>query len=175
MSSPIVNLNVVARTPMAGPNATCHLCVAAVLFAARDILLRTHSGRESVKATDNSAGSIYYESDRQSYYIAVNGVWTYLGGLYSAFQAALPTDLGTADANFLMNVTDFGHLLRWTGTGWVWGPGDAGSGYMVQFVTAPDITGWQACDGSANVLTLQSDGIIEGVTVPNNPGFYYRT
>lgn len=175
MSSPIVNLNVVARTPMVGPNSLVTYAWQRFFSQQGTFFSGTHSGRASVKATDNSAGSIYYETDRQSYYIAVNGVWTYLGGLYNAFQSALPADLGTADTNFLMNVTDFGHLLRWTGTGWVWGPGDAGSGYMVEFVSAPDITGWQACDGSANVLTLQSDGIIEGVTVPNNPGFYYRT
>jgi hypothetical protein len=133
-----------------------------------------HSVRLTSAATSYPAGSIFYESDRKVFYIALGGVWIYLSGVMSGSQPALPTDLGANDYGFLFYVTDFVHGLMWNGTGWVWAPGEAGSGFIVAFISAPAGFGWQACDGSVNVETLGPDGILTFATVPNTPGSYYR-
>lgn len=80
-------------------------------------------------------------------------------------QADLPT-LGQASAGTLVYVTDYAHLLMWTGTGWVWAPGEIGSGYILPFLAgAGPGTGWHACDGSQQSV-LQSDGTLKQVTLP---------
>lgn len=134
----------------------------------------THSGRTNVQASQYANGSIFYETDRQVVYIAISGVWTYLTGVYSATQVQIPTDLGTSDAGFEMDVADYGHGLVWSGSSWSWAAGDSGSGYVVAFVSAPPVVGYAPCDGSANVLALQSDGSLQPFTVPNTPGSYFR-
>lgn len=133
------------------------------------------SARASAVASTYPAGSLYYETDLGLYYIQNAGQWTYFSGILKVAQANIPQSLGTNDAGLLLYVTDFAHLLQWTGSGWQWGPGDSGSDYIVAFVNGPSpITGWQACDGSANIPRLQSDGSLGFSTVPNIAGSFYR-
>lgn len=135
----------------------------------------THANRSQIPAANYANGTFYFETDRDVVYIAVNGFWFYFAGIYQDTQAKLPTDLGTNDANFLYEVTDYAHLLAWNGTGWSWAPGENGSDYIVTFLNGPQpTTGWQACDGSANVGVLQFDGTLNFVTVPTSASAWYR-
>lgn len=87
-------------------------------------------------------------------------------------QAALATLAGTltaANAGLLVCVTDYAHILEWTGTAWEWGPGESGSGYFADFAVAPTAAGWHACDGST-VAYLKSDGTTANATLPNTVG-----
>lgn len=80
-------------------------------------------------------------------------------------QSTLPT-LTPQDAGALIHVTDFNHVLQWTGTGWEWGPGDAGGGYIQGFLTPPVALGWHICDGST-VGMLNGDGSVTQVHLPD--------
>lgn len=74
----------------------------------------------------------------------------------------------------LVYVSDYHHVLIWTGTGYTWAPGEDGSDYMVEFITGPSpTTGWQLCDGSATTK-LNSDGTTSPVVVPVSANFWYR-
>jgi hypothetical protein len=81
-------------------------------------------------------------------------------------QSALPTNLTANEKGFLVEVSDFGHTLRWNGSGWGWGPGDSGSGYISGFLETPTASGWALCDGST-VKRLNSDGTLTSVTLPD--------
>ena len=134
----------------------------------------THANRLTFAASKVVDGSIYYESDRGVFYIAVNGAWLYLAGVSTVFQVTIPSDLTATDAGFLAYVQDYGHMLRWNGTMWGWGPGDAQSGYSVAFVNAPKDPLWHVCDGSQNVPYLRADGGLSYATLPNTAGLYFR-
>jgi len=141
------------------------------------VVKSTHAARKNILASSYVDGSLYIETDRQVAYVALSGIWIYLAGFFQSLQANLPdaTDLGASDAGLLCWVTDFNHVLRWTGTGWQWAPGELGSDFIVAFVTGPDPqTGWQACDGTSGVARLNSDGSLSAVDVPNTAGSWYR-
>jgi hypothetical protein len=112
------------------------------------------------------AGSTFYETDRKVYYIVVGAAWAYLGGTWQGVHASLPTDLGSGDAGFLANVSDYGHLLEWSGAAWRWGPGESGSDFISGFLTRPTGNGWHLCDGST-VERLNSDGSLTAIMLPN--------
>lgn len=133
----------------------------------------THSTRLTTSAAAYANGSLFYETDRNAWYVAIAGTWTWMAGLYSATQLQLPADLGANDAGFEMNVTDYAHRLSWNGTTWDWAAGDAGSGYVAAFVVDPG-AGWHACDGSANVRYMTSDGSFALAAVPNTAGSWFR-
>jgi len=134
----------------------------------------THAARLNLAPSSLVPGSIFFETDRNLYYVA-NTVWRYDGGIMAVTQANLPTDLQAEDAGVLAFVTDYAHLLQWTGSGWTWGPGEQGSDMILTFLNGPSPgTGWQACDGSPNVGVLQSDGTLNFVIVPSTPGSWYR-
>lgn len=127
-----------------------------------------HANRANYAAA-SYPGILYYETDRKVFYLSVAGAWIYAGGQSAATQSALPADLGSDDAGFLCAVTDYAHLLQWSGTGWGWAPGDSGSGDMVfkEFDPSPT-TGWQLYDGTTGVTALQSDGTLTApFTIPN--------
>lgn len=87
----------------------------------------------------------------------------------SSLQAdlsGLAASLTGADAGLLVNVTDYSHVLQWTGSAWQWGPGDIGSGMFALFEIDPG-TGWHLYDGTANVPYLKSDGTLGAVTLPD--------
>jgi hypothetical protein len=81
-------------------------------------------------------------------------------------QNNLPSNLTINQKGFLINVSDYAHILKWTGTGWTWGPGDPGSGYIAPFLSAPTQAGWHLCDGST-VQRLNADGTLTSVVLPN--------
>jgi len=124
----------------------------------------THALRLTTAATPD--GTTFYESDRTVFYVAVAGAWKYGAGIMAATQATLPTDLEVSDVGFLARVTDYAHLLEWSGTAWSWGPGDEGSGKMELREIDPPAVGWHLYDGST-VSYLKSDGTLGGVTLPN--------
>jgi hypothetical protein len=82
--------------------------------------------------------------------------------------ATLAASLTADDEGRLVEVTDYAHVLRWSGSAWEWGPGESGSGMLQHFAVAPG-TGWAACDG-ATVNYLKSDGTTGSVTLPNTAG-----
>jgi hypothetical protein len=80
---------------------------------------------------------------------------------------ALASTLGPANSGQQVYVTDYNHVLRWDGTGFGWGPGENGSGYISAFLNDPSpTTGWQLCDGSGTTK-LNSDGTVSAITTPN--------
>jgi hypothetical protein len=138
----------------------------------------THAQRLNLNAARFPNGSTFEETDRSSFYVIINGQWQFLSGSMIGFvtKGDVPFDLGTADTGFLFFAIDFAHQLQWTGTNWQWGPNEVGSGSIRAFVNPPNPpTGWQACDGSANVQQLNPDSSISLVTVPNIPGSFFRT
>jgi len=132
-----------------------------------------HATRTKLNPQNVSIGTIFYESDRTVTYISNGTTWVYLTGVFSAVLAALPSDLTATDAGFLANITDYDHLLQWSGSSWGWGPGEAGGGFTVPFVNPPTSMGWHAADGST-VNQLQPNGGIVAVTIPNTPGSWFR-
>ena len=81
-----------------------------------------------------------------------------------------PTGLTLRDVGRLFMVTDYGHLVRWTGAVWQFAPGDGGNKFFRDFISAPQETGWQLCDGTAGVTYLVVGGIAlttASLTVPN--------
>jgi hypothetical protein len=133
----------------------------------------THAQRLTTNAANLPDGSIYFESDRLHYYMVNNTAWQVLNGLMSGFQQNIPQDLGAVDAGFKYYVTDYTHTLLWTGAQWIWSDGEAGSGFIVAFPSAPVSFGWAACDGST-VEILGPDGILTPQVTPNTPGSYIR-
>lgn len=67
----------------------------------------------------------------------------------------------------------FNHLLRFNGTAFDFAPGDAGSGYMVEFLMPPVAPGWVNCDGSTTTQLLPTGEVAEQV-LPNTPSMYFR-
>lgn len=81
--------------------------------------------------------------------------------------AAIPTTWTVRDTNRLVCITDYAHLLRWTGTAWTWGPGEEGIHPIVMFPVDPNpTTGWQLCDGTT-VAYLKSDGTTANFVTPD--------
>lgn len=64
--------------------------------------------------------------------------------------ATQPTSrLGPNDVGYIGLETEFGHLLRWTGTAWEFAPGDGGNGFLLGFPAgAPQAVGYGLCDGT---------------------------
>jgi hypothetical protein len=137
--------------------------------SARTFTSNSHSNRLTLPALLPSAfpvGATFFEVDRGVFYFTNGTTWQYAGGIMVVPQAQIPADLGAPDTGFLVNVTDFGHLLRWTGTAWTWGPGDAGSGEIQGFLVDPAGPGWHICNGST-VSYLKQDGTLGSVTLPD--------
>lgn len=82
-------------------------------------------------------------------------------------QANLTLLSASLAAGTLVEVTDYAHVLRWTGSAYEWGPGESGSGYFAPFAVSPTGSGWHLCDGTAGVTYLKSDGTTGTVTLPN--------
>lgn len=89
-----------------------------------------------------------------------------IGLVHQHTQADLPTDLQKGNTGYLAYVSDYGHLLTWTGTAWAWAPGELGSDYVEAFLSGPTGAGWHLCDGSV-VQRLNADGTLTAVTLPD--------
>ena len=126
----------------------------------------THQERlENYPAANYSDATLFYETDRGVFYVDVSSEWTYATGVMQNTQSNLPTDLSALDAGFLFAVTDYEHLLSWSGTKWEWGPGEGGSGFIVSFVTPPSGPGWHVSDGS-KVSMLTENGTLTQIQIP---------
>lgn len=133
-----------------------------------------HAQRVTTNPLNVGTGTIYFETDRTTFYIANQTSWQYLSGVYQDLLSNLPIDLLATDAGFLFYATNFAHLLYWNGGNWQWAPGENGSGYIVTFVNPPSpATGWHLCDGST-VQTLTSAGTTVSTTLPVTAGAYFR-
>jgi hypothetical protein len=115
----------------------------------------------------------YFETDTLVLYLSDANAWQYVAGYYSVTQAnlaAYAATLGAADAGTLAWISDYAHMLKWTGTVWTRGPGDPEhSDTFWGFGAAPGDTGWHACDGSS-VNFLKYDGTLGTRTLPNAAG-----
>lgn len=81
--------------------------------------------------------------------------------------AALALTLNVTNTGLLVEVTDYRHVLRWTGTVWTWGPGEDGRHDIVGLPVDPDdTTGWQLCDGTT-VAYLKGDGTTGSFATPD--------
>ncbi len=145
-----------------------------------EISYGTHRQRLAVPLATLVEGVTWYETDRTVWYQfqaggSSAGTWKYIGGSYSCTQSVLPTDLGVADAGFLAAVTDYNHVLAWSGSGWSAGPNWDAPGYIRGFMVDPSpTTGWKLCDGlgddgsaigvSHPVTYLKSDGTLGSIT-----------
>lgn len=139
----------------------------------------TRAARLAIAVAGLVDGTIWIETDTTLVYEwrGASLAWFYVAGIYARTQsqlAALAATLKASDAGLLVNVTDYGHVLRWTGTGWTWGPGEPGSGMSIPFTVAPTGAGWHAADGSVGVSYLKSDGTTGTTTVANVAGSYFR-
>lgn len=133
----------------------------------------TKAVRLKQRASEVAEGTRLKESDTGITYVSDGLNWLPDSGRMSVTQDSLPTGLSTSDAGLEVNVTDYGHVLRWNGTGWEFLPGDS-SGYTQSFLLDPG-TGWIQCDGSTGVATLLGDGTLDfSVTLPNTAALWYR-
>ena len=137
----------------------------------------THTERiTNYPPAEQAVGTLFYEIDRTVWYlVALNSTgsvntWIYAGGTCRTTLANIITSLGTNDTGFLNFITDYSHLLYWTGSAWTWAPADDGSGYYRLCETAPagfGASAWQICDGTGPIPRLNADGTTTNVTVPN--------
>lgn len=134
------------------------------------ILQDTHANRVAgYDPADYDPGALFFETDRTVVY-RVNEAgtdWVYAFGEMAAAFASVPTDLGADDEGFLLQITDYGHRVRWDGAAWAFAPGDQGNGYFQDFAVAPTVPGWKLCDGSAT--TYLSMGATITATAFNTP------
>lgn len=151
------------------------------LSGAVDILSGTHAERIALRDPVNpSAGflasafplnSLFIETDRNSIYqariVGSAAAWVFVSGRARGVQADLPADLGTNDKGFIYEVTDYAHVLGWSGAAWAWGRGETGSGYVTPFLVDPTGSGWHLCDGTVGVSYLKADGTLGTITLPN--------
>lgn len=132
------------------------------------VLSDTHANRANYPNSAYSVDTLFVETDRLLVFRNTGTVWKYVAGTYTDTLANIPT-LGTDDAGLLFGVSDYAHLLKWSGTAWGWGPGDPGSGMMTVFEIDPG-TGWHLYDGTVGVTYLKSDGTTGTVTLPDLTG-----
>lgn len=86
----------------------------------------------------------------------------------NVFTLADQPSLALSDAGYVGFVSDYAHLVYWTGTAWIFL--DAPGGYPVPMFVTPGI-GWAACDGSdVDILTIGATLTTTTVTTPNLNG-----
>ena len=97
--------------------------------------------------------------------------WSYIAGTVARTQAnlaALAAMLGGADTGLLADVTDFAHILKWSGSAWAYADPSDPAGRIEAFLVDPSpTTGWHLCDGTANVPYLKTDGTTGTQTLPD--------
>jgi hypothetical protein len=134
-------------------------------------------------AASYAIGSQFIVSDRDGITYVCRTVdaahaWKYSHGTYRVAQsaiAALVAELGANDENLKIDVTDYAHKLRWTGTAFTWADGDDQSDYVELRRSAPNpTTGWKLVDGNGDdgqpigaahpIKVLQANGSTVDVT-----------
>lgn len=140
------------------------------------IIQDTRANRASYPASDYP-NTIFRETDSTLEYISTGTAWIYRAGAYQRTQsqiAALVAVLGTNDAGLLIEVTDFTHTMRWSGTALAFAPGDDGSNYFIDAPSAPLGKTVQLCDGTA-VTYLLASGATASYTTKNLTGHYRKS
>jgi hypothetical protein len=128
------------------------------------VLEDTHANRLALyPASTTATGTLFWETDRTVLYIVIESAgvrsWQYSAGMFSAAFASRPTDLGTGDANFLMWVSTYNHIMKWVGNAWVFT--DTQGGYFIDAAVALG-AGWLLCDGTATTyLTISGADLAE--------------
>lgn len=104
--------------------------------------------------------------------------WVYESGMYQEALASLPTTgfnavaLGANDAGlkFYANAVYF-HIWQWSGSGWIYGPGnDRPAGETALFGADPG-GGWHLADGTAQSVSAPN-ATASSVTLPDEREFY---
>lgn len=81
--------------------------------------------------------------------------------------ATMSATLGAGQSGLLVNVTDYAHVLQWTGSGWQRGPGDTEhSDTFHWFGSSPGDVGWASCTGGT-AHYLQYNGSLGTRTLPD--------
>src|SRR5215469_241701 len=103
-------------------------------------------------------------------YSATNGVWTYQSGQVARTQtnlSSLASLLAATDTGLLVDVTDFAHILIWTGSVWTYADPTDPAGRIEAFLFDPNpTTGWHLCDGTVAVPYLKHDGTTGTQSMP---------
>lgn len=98
-----------------------------------------------------------------------------LTGVTRSFALANQPTLGSRDAGNIGLVSDYGHMVRWTGSVWEFAPGDPGSGYVVAFAVAPQGVGWGLCNLSTYAyLVVGGASLTTANFTTDNSGNYFR-
>lgn len=121
--------------------------------------------------------------DPLRWYQSLNSVFNFLTTLRNSPQQVQQEDLAELLRKLIKTKMQpgvqiwvpapFNHLMRFTGTGWSFGPGDGGGGYRITFASPPTGEGWQLCDGST-ISYLQADGTTADEVLPTTAGLYFR-
>jgi hypothetical protein len=116
---------------------------------------------------DTQVGITYY----LTYDSGVGGSYfAWWGGTASlTLAAAQALTLRAEDAGYTVWVTDYDHVVQWTGSAWQWGPGDSPAGQIGMFTAAPVHGLWYFCDGTATtIMKIVAGALITGsFTSPN--------
>lgn len=132
----------------------------------------TNAQRLAIPSAQFTDGMIFYVSDRNNIAYQIQaGAWVFLAGApYRVAQsdlAALRLSYGSAETGLRIEVQDYRHVLRWTGTAFTWGPGEDGRHDIAALPIDPDdSTGWSLCDGST-VSYLKGDGTLGSFVTPD--------
>lgn len=136
----------------------------------------TAADRAALDMAKVQDGTLFWETDTGLVYQAQKNAagtllaWVYFSGTYQRTQSqltALAATLGANDADLPVEVTDYRHILRWTGTAWECAAGEVLGGFIQGFAVDPDpTTGWQYCDGTATTY-LKKDGTTGNFTTPD--------
>lgn len=105
-------------------------------------------------------------------------LWVYQDGMLNRTQAqlaGLATLLSTVHTGLLVYVTDYAHILQWTGSAWQRGPGDMEhSDTFHDFGAAPADVGWHALDGTTQPF-LKYDGTLGSRVLPASTVAYAKS
>ena len=138
------------------------------------LIVDTHANRVNYPAATYPKTE-YLESDTLLQYASVINAtsmvyqWTYQSGQYSINQVNIVSYAGTlvaADAGTLIYVSNFDHVLKWTGGAFGWGPNDSESNFVQLFVSAPSGGGWQSCIAGGTFTYLKGDGTTGNQIIP---------
>ena len=135
----------------------------------------SHAQRLSVAAASVPVGTMFYETDRTLFYMAVTSggtrIWRYVSGTSRAAIANKPTGLGAGDAGLLFHATDYRRTWRWTGA--VWTRADSEDPRQVIWTDEDPGTGWALANGSASNRTTDT-ATVEAFTLPDLIGSYVK-
>lgn len=88
----------------------------------------------------------------------------------NVFTVATQPTLAAGDAGYLGWLSDYKHVVRWTGSAWEFF-GDSSNGFFADFAIVPQAGSWQLCDGTTTTyLTLGATLTETSFATPNLTG-----